>query len=213
MVAGAGGATAAGGAVNITAGAGGSTSGAGGDIVLTPGTPTSGAVGVARTRAGTGAAYARIGGAINSQFSDVGNVGTGEDNLHTYTVPASTLAVDGQAIRYRAVFTVKNTGGALKQVKIKFGATTVYDTGTFLPGADGEFVVDVWIVRTAAATQRALGWGDSGQGASAPKQVIYTTPAETLSGTVVLKATGESSGGGEANNDIVQRLSLVEFVG
>jgi hypothetical protein len=211
-----------GGSINLNAGNGGGTNQDGGIITLTPGLATgSGVPGVVRAAgplralAGTSSAYARVGGTLDSQFADVGNVGVGEDDLHSYTVPASVLAVDGQTIRYRGVFAVKSTGGALKQVRVKFGATTVFDTSTFLPvtDADGRFVVEGAITRTAAGTQRAAFTGDSGQGASAPKRFSYTTPAETLSGTVVLKATGESSGGGEANDDVVQNLSLVEFVG
>jgi hypothetical protein len=161
--------------------------------------------------AGSGTAMARAGGTLDSQFADAGNVGAGEDDLHTYTIPANTLATNGKAIKYRAHFTIQTTGGATKQVRVKLGATTIFDSTAQAIGVLSEWVVELMIVRTGATSQRVSAIFNASGGGNTP--VSYTTAAETLSGALVLKATGQSAGGGEANNDIVQHLSLVEFVG
>jgi hypothetical protein len=196
----------------ITVGGGVGTSADGGTITLTPGAPAgAGAAGVVRVRAGTGSDYGRVGGALNSQFVDVGNVGAGEDDLQSYTLPANSLITNGQAIRYRAHFTIQTTGGATKRVRVKLGTTTIFDSAALGPIAVNEWIVEGLIVRTGATSQRASFWFTAGQG-SGGSITTYTMAAETLSGALVLKATGESAGGGEANNDIVQHLSLVEFI-
>ena len=136
----------------------------------------------------------------------VGNVGTGEDDLRTYSVPAATLAVNGDHLAWEAAGTFAATANN-KRVKVKFGATTLFDTGVLAITAAGDWQVNGLVIRTGAATQKNVArW--SCTDAALPTATDYTTAAETLSGAVTLKLTGEAT----ANNDIVQEIMIVRLL-
>ena len=159
---------------------------------------------VLSTKAGTSTTYAKVGGTIDVNTTAVGNVGTGEDDLITFSVPANTLATNGDRIQFQMSGTFAANANA-KQVKIKYGATTLLATGALLfNGAD--WTATGTIIRTGAATQKAYCNFVSGS-TLLSSTADYTTPAETLSGAVTLKATGEAT----SNNDITQELNIVEF--
>jgi hypothetical protein len=138
-----------------------------------------------------------------NSITAAGNVGTGEDTLHTYSVPANTLAVDGQCLHWQTHISLGANSNS-KTIKAYFGSTsiTVYSsTGNGL-----EFVVDFWVWRTGAATQRLLARYVH---SSAACDAFTTTASETLSGAVTMKFTGEAT----SDNDIVQRASTLKFLG
>lgn len=156
--------------------------------------------------AGTGTARAKVGGTIRSDVTAVGNVGVGEDTLNTYTIPASTLAVNGESLWIRKVFSFAANAN-IKQVKIKYGATTIYASGAVAQNG-GSVVIDIAITRTGAATQIVGIMMQASTASLLPLPTPYSTTAETLSGTVVLLSTGEAT----ADNDIVERTSVIEFI-
>lgn len=148
--------------------------------------------------------YARVGGVMKTDTTAVGNVGTGEDDLITYSIPANTLAVNGDNIEFTMCGTMPTTL-VNKRVRIKYGATTLLDTGA-LVNANGDWSVWGIIIRTGATTQKAIcEWRSSFAGLTIT--VDYTTPAETLSGAVTLKATGEAT----SDNDVVQEMLEVKW--
>lgn len=136
----------------------------------------------------------------------VGNVGTGEDDLRTYSVPAATLAVNGDHLEFEAAGTFAATANN-KRVKVKFGAATIFDTGVLAITAAGDWQVNGVVIRTGAATQKNVArWTCTD--AALPTATDYTTAAETLSGAITLKLTGEAT----ANNDIVEELLIVRLL-
>ncbi len=156
---------------------------------------------VLRTLAGTSTSYARVGGTINVNTTAVGNVGTGEDDLITYTVPANTLSTNGDRIDFK--MSGKFAANANnKQVKVKFGATTLLATGA-LAFNNVDWSAEGYVIRTGATTQKAACWFRAG--ATLTSFTDDTAPAETLSGTVVLKCTGEAT----SNNDITEESHVV----
>lgn len=160
---------------------------------------------VLSTKAGSSTSYAKVGGVLNSSTTNVGNVGAGEDDLMTFSVPASTLATNGDRIDFRMAGTFAANVNS-KRVRIKFGATTLLDTtGLAFNGAD--WVVRGTIIRSGASTQKAYCIFESNS-ALLSATADYTTPGETLSGAVTLKATGEAT----SNNDIVQELFTVDWL-
>lgn len=187
------------------------------DEIAAPAAPAAGKVRV-YSKTGTGRLFSKNSAGVETtlaalslrlaaQFADVGNVGAGEDDLHSYSMPGGTLATDGDAIRYVAAYEAAGApGGTTQTVRVKFGATTLV---TRIVAAGTKEVMEAVIWRTGAATQRWVVYRVSSNGTVASD---YGTAAETLSGAVVLKSTGESAGGTPANNDIVQHLSLVESV-
>lgn len=156
---------------------------------------------VLRTLAGTSTSYARVGGTLNVNTTAVGNVGTGEDDLITYTVPANTLSTNGDRIDFK--MSGKFAANANnKQVKVKFGATTLLATGA-LAFNNVDWSAEGYVIRTGATTQKAACWFRAG--ATLTSFTDDTAPAETLSGTVVLKCTGEAT----SNNDITEESHVV----
>lgn len=158
--------------------------------------------------AGTSTGYAaRVGGTLNVNTTAAGNVGTGEDDLITNSVPANTLSTNGMYLKFRARFTIANTVNA-KRIRGKFGATTFFDTGAAGITVSTAFtiVVEGTIIRTGSATQIAA-CVFSSSGASLVFATLGAAPAETLSGAVTLKFTGEAT----SNNDIVQDFMVTEY--
>lgn len=154
---------------------------------------------------------ATIGGTLTVSTTATGNVGAGEDNLISYSVPAATASVDGQYLEFDVWGTcAANTNP--KQIKVVFGATTLLDTTAIvLNGND-------WrghgkIVRTGAATQTATcEFTVGGTLLSAVNSTISdtTSPAETLSGAITFKCTGTSTVA-PADNDIVQNGLVLKW--
>lgn len=139
---------------------------------------------------------------LNVNTTPVGNVGGGEDNLITYTVPANTLDTNGQFIQFEmaGIF-----GASLntKEIKVYFGSAVLLDTGALAITAAGNWSIRGIIIRTGASTQRcicAVITDESALNASSK----YVDATEDLTGTVVLKATGQ----GTADNDIVEKFQV-----
>lgn len=114
---------------------------------------------------------------------------TTETDLLSVTLPASTLSYTGQTIRVVCWGTTGATANT-KTLRLKFGATTLV-TVVIAPGAAEakEWRLEATITRTGAATQVAIG-----QGAYDGSNMVIdaTAPAETLSGAIVCKLTGQN---------------------
>lgn len=155
-------------------------------------------------RAGTSTNDAAVGGVLFVSTTAVGNVGTGTDDLISYSVPANTLAVNGQSVEFEAWGTIANSAGT-KTLLAVYGATTVL-TAAFAAVTGDEWVMRGRIVRTGAATQKAHGSVVVTE-PSNPTTANVTTAAETLSGAVTLKIQGV----GTANNDVVCEGLVVKW--
>lgn len=135
--------------------------------------------------------------------TQVGNVGAGEDDLMTYTLPAGTLSQDGYGIRFlMAGSTAANANN--KTIKLYWDGASA---GALVNGTHNnlDWLVEGMIIRTGATAQIVHGRGQVNAGVA---YLVTTTDAATLSGAVILKLTGEAT----ANDDIVQNLMLVEMI-
>lgn len=143
------------------------------------------------------------GGVITTQ---VGNVNAGEDDLMTFSLPASLLAVDQDRIEVQAAFTFAGNANN-KQVKFFFGSNNAYATGALaLNGAS--LVVRATVIRVSAAVQKILvSAGGNDVLVTTAKLAAFADATETLSSIVVVKFTGE----GTATDDVVQELMTVSF--
>jgi len=149
----------------------------------------------------TGAQVAAIvgsgaGGVLYVDATDAGNVGTGEDNLASYTLPAATLTT-GATLWYEISGTFAANGNA-KILRVKFGAASWYVRSTTLQGS---FIGRGRVIATGAATQVTHAELHVG---TTPDQYL-STGAETLSGSIVVDVTGEAT----ADNDIVLHTLVV----
>lgn len=152
----------------------------------------------------TGVNRAWVGGSIKTIQTDVGNVGGGEDDLHTYSLPAAMLSVNGQWVEIESAVKYAATANS-KQLKVYFGATAVHDTGASI--ANGTTIsVKVRITRTGATTQRSISRCTS-DNALVPSVPIYSEPAETLANAITIKLAAT----GVADNDIVAKSTVIKW--
>jgi hypothetical protein len=153
-----------------------------------------------------------LGGTLDVNTTTTGNVGAGEDNLITYSIPAGQMSVNGDTIDFDMAGTFAATVNA-KRLRVYFGATAVFDsTSLVLNGL--AWRVHGKVIRTGATTQKAtIEATIGGTLLSAVNSTItqYTTPGETLSGAVTIKATGSDDGGVPADNAVVQQISSIRF--
>ncbi len=149
---------------------------------------------------------ANSGGAfvLNTNTTPVGNVGSGEDDLITYSVPANTLDTNSQFIHYIMGGTFAASINN-KRIRIKLGSTTILDTGALAITAAGDWNAEGYIVRTGSATQRCLVEFSSNETALLAT-ADYVDATEDLTTGLTLKATGEATD----NDDIIQKFLIAE---
>lgn len=154
-----------------------------------------------------------IGGAIKDFTSDVGNVGTGEDDLYSFTTIASTLAATGEKITAKYGGTMVASATDTRQIKVYFAGTVILDTGAITTAANSSWEINVMVIRTGTSTARSIvSFFDSG--ASVTNLVTETDITSlTFTNSNILKITGESAGVSVANNDIVAKLGAIWWHG
>ena len=151
--------------------------------------------------ASTGSALGNI--LLHVNTTPVGNVGAGEDDLITYTLPGGTLATNGDSLLCTfAGTTAANTNA--KTGKLYFGASSSSLLSTSSAGVT-YWKMQMLVVRTGAATQRVVMWGGN-NGADIYNQ--YFDATETLSGNITIKATGT----GVSNDDVIAKFLTVEYL-
>ncbi len=164
---------------------------------------------------------------IRRDFSTVGNVGTGGDDLHTFTLPAGSLATNGDylTVDYGGQFAANNEN---KRVLASFDGTT-YEDGLGSPqdldgGANNAWRFFNRIIRVDSTHVRVFSLFAA--------QFIYMTPAGVVSApaaagyiqlnrdllittanlnsnAVIMKVVAESATA--TNNNIVQHMSVIEL--
>lgn len=154
---------------------------------------------------------AKVGGTIFDHFVDAGNTTTTETDLYTDTVSASVLGTNGDKIEvdYGGIFV--SSGTATREVKVYFGGTAIFDTGALTLSLSAAWTAWVLIIRVSATVIRYMvSFTTEGAALSA-----YTATGEltglTLSGTNIIKVTGQAAGVGAATNDIVAKLGTVQW--
>lgn len=140
--------------------------------------------------------------------SSVGNVGVGEDDLATYSVPGNSLVTNGQALQFMIAGTIATNVNA-KRIRVKFGGSTIFDTGAAgIPiSAAIDWTIKGMIVRTGATTQKCMVEMNTNN-ATLAAYADYSTASETLSSASTLKITGEAV----TDNDIMTEMYLVKVV-
>lgn len=149
----------------------------------------------------------KLNGTLHMDMTAVGNVGTGEDTLISYTMPANVLYEDLQFLEIIA-FGIVAANANNKQIKLKLGATEVFASPvilTTLPdGASWELTSR--ITRTGSATQKCIS-----------KMILntklceacaqYVLASENTTSALNIFCTGEAT----ADNDIVQEGLIVKW--
>ncbi len=142
-------------------------------------------------------------GVIDSQFTVVGTVGSGVDDLMSYILPANTLDVDGKAIRITAWG--DGTGVDSVEVIFHFGTNTKLlfaNAGTF------GWYLSAIVSRIEAGIQTGITLSGSGS-------VIFAqdldTPLEDETADILIKLTGENTEN-TTDNAVKQQGMTVEIL-
>lgn len=139
--------------------------------------------------------------------TQAGNVGTGEDNLSAATLPlVDTFAVNGDIVHFVGAGTFAATGNN-KRLRVKLGATTIFDTGALATTTAEDWLIEGWITRTGTSAEKTVVKFMTSDTSIAP-QVQYGTASEDTTTALTLQFTGEAT----ANNDIAQELLSAEKV-
>ena len=161
--------------------------------------------GIVNSAMGTGTGLQRLGGVADINTTAVGNVGAGEDDLITYSLPADALSGNGKGIRIRAWGTGANNAN-IKTLKLYFGTQIIQTTSLTVSQVDTWYVeATVW--RTGVDTQDWQSILIEG-GTATLTEVENGTAIQDDGVAIVIKTTGEAT----ATNDIVCEGQFVEFI-
>lgn len=128
---------------------------------------------------------------VDANATTVTTTATGETDHIVETLPAGTLAANGDIVHIVAWGTGIVTGSGVWQVRLYFGSTII---GQFSGSgvATENWKVEAWVARTGASAQKATSQAFRGNSGVDHRQ---TTPAETLANAVTIKTTGANSSG------------------
>ncbi len=156
-----------------------------------------------------GQAAAIVGtGALDVDTSATGNVGTGEDTIASYTIPANTLASNGDSIWFEASGTTGDNSNS-KQLRVKFGSDEILSATDTAWGR--EWTMNGRIIRVGSSSQKGycefqtnsgIGAGSLGGAAG-----INNACTEDETGTITLSITAECV----SDNDFVCETFIVGY--
>ena len=172
-------------------------------------TPESGAIEYNNNHYKTNSSLLRYstGGTIFDHYADAGNTTTGETDLYSDTTVANTLNTNGDKIT--AVYAGTFAGNAnTKTIRVYFGGNKIFDSGALSVASSASWQVNVTIIRATSTGARASVSFTSSFGTLMASSSFNLVTGLTLSGTNILKITGQSS---VATNDIVASLGTIEF--
>lgn len=152
------------------------------------------------------------GGCLWDAIADVSNTSTTETDLNSYTLPISTLNVNGDKVSfsYSGSFT---DATATCQLRLYFDGTSIGDTGALTVAATGAWYITGWIIRTAASTARVI-VNVSVPGVAAKEFDFRTNlTSKVFTNTNILKITGTAAGATGGTGDIVLEMATGGFKG
>lgn len=143
---------------------------------------------------------------LNINTTAVGNVGGGTDDLISYTLPAGTLAANGDTLEITCWGTYAANANN-KTINVSIDAATEYTTGAI--AANGvSWQIKITYVRLSATTQTMSITFISGF-STLRAEAETSSGAATMANAIVFKLTAA----GTADNDILQSGMLVKYMG
>ena len=156
----------------------------------------------AQVRAGTGTQFGYPPIAIFSSVTPASNAGVAETDLITYTLPANTLAVNGQRIHIRVIGTSAATANN-KTFTLYFGGVAIATVGpTALNNEPWSY--DAVVARTGASAQIAFSFFQR----NGTPLSFSATPAANLATDLIVKVTGTSA---VAGGDVTATGMFIDF--
>jgi hypothetical protein len=152
--------------------------------------------------------YVKAGGGIYSTVTSVGNVTTGEDDLHSYTLPTNAVDnADGRGSFHLVTYGTFAATANNKRVRVRFGGTLLFDTGALATSTAAEWSITCEVLHVGSNAQRG-GCTWTSDDATLREDVDYAEPAEAVSGTIVFKVTGDAT----ATDDIIAKFSRIDWL-
>lgn len=139
---------------------------------------------------------------VNS--TGVGNVGTGEDDLISHSLPANSLNKNGVTVRIRAWGSAANNAN-LKTLRLRFGSRVALSTSLTVSQA-GFWEINAIFVRTAVDNQDYHCSLIEFPGTL--HDIEQSTAGEDDGVAIIIKCTGDAT----ANDDIRQEGLVVEVL-
>jgi hypothetical protein len=150
-------------------------------------------------------------------LSSRGNITTGLDSLHSFTLPAGSLAFDGDClwVRYGGLFAANDND---KRIRISFGGVEVHNPGLFDQDVGAGWHYDIIYARVNPTTIRVdlfLMWafgnrdgaGTVGGNYIFAAGIVTATPVNNLNTSDnILLVQGEAT----ATDDIIQNFSYID---
>ena len=144
----------------------------------------------------------------NINTTAVGNVGAGEDDLITYSLPANRLSANGKGVLIRVWGTTANNANT-KTLKLYFGSAVLLSFA-LVASIAGTWVIDATVVRSGSNTQEAVADLVSvGVAGAAVTAVTVSSPTQTDSNANTIKCTATAT----TDNDVIQKGATVFFLG
>lgn len=128
-----------------------------------------------------------------------------EDTLATYTVPANTLAADGDILHIRAGGTLAASTDS-KTVKIKWGGVTLATLGPYTAVGNVAWSADVRVIRTGSAAESFIAMMTAQNSTAFTAASNTTTVNTTVTNDVVV--TGQNTTNSVANSVKMQYLTV-----
>lgn len=144
-------------------------------------------------------------------YANVGNSGTSETDLYSDTIAAGQLGANGAKLdaEYGGVFVSSAT--ATRQIKLYFGGTAIFDTGALTLSLSSAWTMYVSIIRVSSSVIRYMVSMTTEGAALAAYTAVGELTGLTLSGTNILKITGQAAGVGAASNDLLGKMATVAY--
>lgn len=151
------------------------------------------------------ALYTRAAGLVSLNTADAPNSTTSEEDLITYSLPASRLASSNHAIRIKA-WGVTAATTETKRARLYFGATVIADTGSIALN-DGSWMLDALVARTSSTgAQKSAG---TAMFSSSPIVTVAAPAENPLSTSAIdIRITGLATSTG----DMTARALSVELL-
>lgn len=126
-----------------------------------------------------------------STVTTAGNIGAGEDDLYTYTLPASTLSANLQVIQAQFSGYIIGHASGTRTIKIYFGGTQIFTSGALAETTNANWQANVTLIRSSSSAVKYA--------VTFMRRITFSTFAMnqvtglTLTNTQIFKVTGESS--------------------
>ncbi len=146
-----------------------------------------------------------VNGRLTAVVTAAANTTSAEQTLMTYTLPANRIAATGDAVKIQCWGALASNANA-KSVKIYFGGTSFGSSSIGATPNNKKFIMDMLVVRTAAATQIINGMVALDL---TPISIqTSTSGTDSFASNVTIKCTGT----GASNSDVTMEGMLVEQV-